>query len=197
MTTRLLRARRFAERRHQGQVARDGASPYFDHVAAVARLLEEAGVADNVLCAAYLHDLVERTPTSNEEVGRRFGRAVAGLVDVVTIPREDPQGAPLSWADQRQEALERAADGPDDAVLLKAADLCANVDELVRNHARRGAQAWSAYEAPPASQLAYYAALAEVVARRLDNEVLAEHVATRQRLLASLAAESGALAAAP
>ena len=67
----------------------------------------------------------------------------------------------------------------------------------MRNHARRGAQAWSAYEAAPASQLAYYAALAEVVARRLDNEVLSEHVATRQRLLASLAAESDALAAAP
>jgi hypothetical protein len=56
---------------------------------------------------------------------------------------------------------------------------------------------WSAYEADPASQLGYYAALADVVAPRLDNEVLAEHVAERQQRLAKLAAGTGLLETAP
>ena len=197
MTLRLARARRFVEGRHQNDVARDGASPYVDHLAAVVALLEEAGAPEDVLCAAWLHDVVERTPTSNEEVGRRFGRAVARLVDHVTIPRHDDTGAAVTWADQRVEALERAADGPDAAVWLKAADFCANVDELLCNHARRGAHAWAAYEADPASQIGYYAALADVVSRRLDNTVLAEHVAVRRQRLAELAAEAGVLATTP
>jgi len=197
MASRVERARRLAERRHQGDVARDGASPYFQHVAAVVELLTEAGAPEDVVCAAYLHDVVERTHTTVDEVDRGFGRAVADLVAAMTIPSHDPDGTELEWTDRKQDALGRAAAGPDEIVWLKAADLCANVDELLRNHARHGASAWAAYEVEPARQVGYYAALADVVARRLDGGVLAAHVADRRDRLARLADASGALAATP
>ena len=86
MTSRARTRTTLAEGRHQNDVARDGASPYVDHLAAVVALLEEAGAPEDVLCAAWLHDVVERTQTSDDEVGLCFGRAVAEP----GRPRDDP-----------------------------------------------------------------------------------------------------------
>lgn len=85
-------AARFAAARHEGQVRRDGRTPYVVHPARVAALLREHGAADEDLqCAAYLHDVVEDTLRPGEtaegvllDIGRWFGAEVADLVAQLT-----------------------------------------------------------------------------------------------------------------
>ena len=89
---RLLDAARFAADKHRHQRRKDvEATPYINHPLAVTAILAEAGIDDvDVLVAALLHDTVEDTETSPEEIAERFGPVVAGYVAEVT----DDKGLP-------------------------------------------------------------------------------------------------------
>ncbi len=79
----LRRACRFAERAHTGQLRASG-EPYVHHVFAVARILVDLGLDHEAIVAAILHDVVEDTGATLDDVRREFGARVAALVDGVT-----------------------------------------------------------------------------------------------------------------
>ncbi|WP_414673116.1 RelA/SpoT family protein [Kribbella sp.] len=77
------RAYRTAERYHTGQMRKSG-DAYITHPLAVATILAELGMTATTLCAALLHDTVEDTPYTVEDLTRDFGEEIAMLVDGVT-----------------------------------------------------------------------------------------------------------------
>jgi guanosine-3',5'-bis(diphosphate) 3'-pyrophosphohydrolase len=77
------RAYEFGARLHQGQQRTSG-EPYIFHPMAVARVLAEMRLDHTTLIAAILHDVIEDTPTSKDEIGKVFGEDVAQLVDGVS-----------------------------------------------------------------------------------------------------------------
>ena len=79
----ILRAYEVAERAHDGQRRRSG-DPYITHPLAVTTILAELGMDTTTLVAALLHDVVEDTPSTLEELRREFGEDVGHLVDGVT-----------------------------------------------------------------------------------------------------------------
>lgn len=79
----IIRAYQVAERCHQGQMRKSG-EPYITHPIAVATILAELGMDTDTLAAALLHDTVEDTGYSLDEVRTEFGNDVAVLVDGVT-----------------------------------------------------------------------------------------------------------------
>jgi GTP pyrophosphokinase len=79
----LERAFDVAERCHRGQLRKSG-DPYITHPLAVTQILADLGMTTPTLCAALLHDTVEDTDYSIDEVRREFGDEVASLVDGVT-----------------------------------------------------------------------------------------------------------------
>ncbi|WP_051881932.1 RelA/SpoT family protein [Parvularcula oceani] len=79
----LDRAYVFAMRAHGGQMRSSG-DPYFSHPLAVASILTELKLDPATIATALLHDVVEDTEVSVEEIAERFGEEVAGLVDGVT-----------------------------------------------------------------------------------------------------------------
>lgn len=84
---RVRQAYEFARKAHGGQRRKTG-EPYIIHPIAVARIAGvELGLDSNVIIAAFLHDVVEDTEYSLEDVRSRFGDDVAALVRVVTKPK--------------------------------------------------------------------------------------------------------------
>ncbi len=77
------RAYRVAEEAHRGQ-KRNSGEPYINHCLAVAQILAELRVPPEVLAAGLLHDTVEDTTVTLEDIQRDFGDVVASLVDGVT-----------------------------------------------------------------------------------------------------------------
>ncbi len=118
----------FALRCHGDQTRPTGA-PYAEHLLeALEVLVRGAGVTDpGILQAAVLHDVVEDTPCTIEDVRRAFGGRVAEMVGWVTKP-EPAEGA--EPAAVKAAYLSRLADAPDDAVLVKLADRVSNVQTL-------------------------------------------------------------------
>jgi GTP pyrophosphokinase len=81
--SKIISAYEFAENAHRGQTRSSGA-PYITHPLAVAFILLELGMDTDTICSAILHDVVEDTGATLEELKKRFGQDVAMLVDGVT-----------------------------------------------------------------------------------------------------------------
>ena len=134
----LDRAVEFATRAH-GDQRRPAGEPYLEHLLeTVDVLVNGPGVTDpDVLVAGVLHDVVEDTAVTLDEVREAFGPRVAVLVGWVT----KPDGPRLGY-------LASLADAPDDALLVKLADRLSNVQRL-DTHPR------------PAKRASYYAETVE------------------------------------
>jgi GTP pyrophosphokinase len=79
----LARAYRFSEVRHAGQVRRNG-DPYVTHCVQVAKILAELQLDSVTVASGLIHDVVEDTTASIEDVEREFGREIAQIVDGLT-----------------------------------------------------------------------------------------------------------------
>ena len=122
-----VRALAFASRKHSQQRRKDAdASPYINHpIALVSILTLEAGVIDReTLCAALLHDTIEDTDTSVEELVETFGAEVAALVQEVTDDKRLPKAA------RKRLQIEHAAHLSSKARLVKLADKIANLRDV-------------------------------------------------------------------
>ena len=123
----LLKALAFASLKHRDQRRKDAqASPYINHPIALADVLvNEGGVSDvEVLCAALLHDTVEDTATTLEELAQAFGARVAGIVAEVT------DDANLPKAERKRLQIERAGALSAQAKLVKLADKICNLRDV-------------------------------------------------------------------
>jgi guanosine-3',5'-bis(diphosphate) 3'-pyrophosphohydrolase len=126
----ILRALSFAADKHRDQRRKDDhGSPYINHPIALARVLcDEAGVADPVvLCAALLHDTVEDTDTTADELEAAFGALVSRIVMEVT----DDKG--LSKAERKRLQVLHAAGASREARLVKLADKICNLRDIDRS----------------------------------------------------------------
>jgi guanosine-3',5'-bis(diphosphate) 3'-pyrophosphohydrolase len=89
----LLKAANFAAKKHRNQRRKDSArTPYINHPIGVANILTEEGDVDDIatLQAALLHDTVEDTDTTLEEIEQIFGEEVRKIVDEVTDDKRLP-----------------------------------------------------------------------------------------------------------
>jgi guanosine-3',5'-bis(diphosphate) 3'-pyrophosphohydrolase len=122
-----VRALAFASRKHSQQRRKDAdASPYINHpIALVSILAVEARINDSdTLCAALLHDTIEDTDTSVEELVEAFGSRVASLVQEVTDDKLLPK------AERKLRQVEHAAHLSPKARLVKLADKIANLRDV-------------------------------------------------------------------
>ncbi len=127
---RLLRAASFAADKHSNQRRKNvEASPYINHPLAVAECLaNEVGVTDVVLLsAALLHDTVEDTDTSLDELTACFGTTVSALVAEVTDDKSLPK------ARRKELQVEHAPHKSVAAKQLKIADKICNIRDLDRD----------------------------------------------------------------
>uniref|UniRef100_G3WBF1 Guanosine-3',5'-bis(diphosphate) 3'-pyrophosphohydrolase MESH1 n=1 Tax=Sarcophilus harrisii TaxID=9305 RepID=G3WBF1_SARHA len=125
----LLEAADFAARKHRTQRRKDPEeTPYINHPIGVARILtHEAGITDiAVLQAALLHDTVEDTNTTLEEVEEHFGAEVRRIVQEVTDNKELPK------QERKRLQVENASQSSRAAKLVKLADKLYNLRDLNR-----------------------------------------------------------------
>ena len=126
ISTSFVQALNFAAQKHRDQKRKDNQTPYINHPIAVAHiLLAEAGVADEaVLMAALLHDTVEDTDATFEEIEQHFGQCVRDIVAEVTDDKTLPKAV------RKQQQIDHASHLSDRARLIKLADKTANLRDI-------------------------------------------------------------------
>lgn len=124
----ILRALEFASARHEQAGNRYGEHPYKFHLLAVLSVAFEFSIADPViLVACPLHDTIEDTPTTREELAVEFGSRVAELVWRVTNETHGPDGVKLAHRKAKQVHTYPKIAASDQARQLKLCDRIANV----------------------------------------------------------------------
>lgn len=126
----LLQAASFAAKKHSSQKRKGAdAEPYINHPLEVVNLLANVGkIADyDILIAAFLHDTIEDTKTTKEEVTELFGEKVCGFVLEVTDDKSLPK------AIRKQKQVEHAPHLSDGAKQIKLADKISNIRDITDN----------------------------------------------------------------
>ena len=117
-------AAEFAARRHNGMARKGrGNEPYINHLAEVANLLSAAtdGADAELVAAGWLHDTIEDTGTTREELARKFSERVASLVVECTDDMNLPK------AERRRLQIVNASHKSPSARLIKIADKISNI----------------------------------------------------------------------
>lgn len=125
-----IKAVAFAANKHKKQRRKDvDASPYINHPIALADVLANEGdiVDVNVLCAAVLHDTVEDTKTTEQELIDSFGSKIASIVMEVTDDKN------LDKAERKLMQIEHASHASKEAKLVKLADKICNLRDILEH----------------------------------------------------------------
>ena len=117
-------AYRFATERHSGQMRKTAPIPYIVHIYEVTQILREENADEETLIGAILHDTVEDTGTSLQEIREKFGDRVAVLVDYVSENKK------LPYVERKREHNQRLAHAPIRAKMIKCADCLSNLRSL-------------------------------------------------------------------
>jgi hypothetical protein len=167
---RVRKALQLAEQAHRGQERKQGDVPYFLHLVAVAQVLTAAGVDDDLLCAAYLHDAAEDTSVNLARIEDEFGQRVARLVSGVTKRATDSEGNKLSREETHALTLSFMAEAEQDIAVLKAADLIANMTDLILDQRNHGYAHWGElFGAGADFKINHYLLLADILIGRLSH----------------------------
>jgi (p)ppGpp synthase/HD superfamily hydrolase len=153
-TGRIERAIALAVRAHESQVRKgEGQLPYVVHPVTVALILSRYTGEEDTIIAGLLHDTLEDTDVTPEDIERAFGEKVRDTVQDVTEP--DLPG--LSWETRKARYLRQLQTAPRPSLLVAGADKTANLISMIAAHASAGGDAaWERFSAPIAVRLGFY-----------------------------------------
>ena len=125
----VLKATQFAALKHCDQRRKDGKTPYIIHPISVAMILSEIGSIEDpeILSAALLHDTLEDTDTSGDELENFFGSRVRIIVEELT------DNGMLTFSQRKQMQIDNAPYLSKDATLVRIADKISNVYDVIEN----------------------------------------------------------------
>lgn len=125
----LLIALRTASIAHKFQLRKDNQTPFINHPIQVAELISDVGGIKNedILSAAILHDIIEDTPTSYNEVKQIFGAKIADIV------KECSDDKSLPKAERKRLQIINVSKKSYEAKIVKLADKIANMTDILVN----------------------------------------------------------------
>lgn len=127
----------WATQRHASQVRHNTVTPYISHLLSTSAIVLEEGGGERLAIAALLHDILEDTDTTREEVRKRFGDGVYRVVDDCTdADKGDRAGA--DWRERKRSHLDRIARAESGSLLVIAADKVCSLQSLVDDLVRFG-----------------------------------------------------------
>jgi len=155
--TLLNHALNFAAQAHAHQKRKGTAVPYIVHPVGVMLVLLEFEVREpELLAAALLHDTVEDTATTLEDLRRTFGLRVAEIVEGCSEPDKGD-----TWENRKHHTVEYLKTAPPEIILVSAADKLHNLRSMVTDEMEWGAALWARFKRGRAQTGWYYRALAD------------------------------------
>jgi len=160
----------FAATAHRGQVRKVADIPYISHPFAVGMMLQKAGCSDEIVAAGILHDTLEDTKTTYDELVTEFGRQVADIVQAAS-----EQDKSLSWEERKQGTIEALPFVTKEALQVIVCDKLHNVYSIYESVETEGAKAWEHFSQGKSNQHWYYSnILKQLKPRRGEFKLIRE-----------------------
>ena len=146
LDTRLLdRAIVFAVRAHAGTERRGKGFPYIVHPMEAVEIVATMTSDQELLAAAVLHDTVEDTDTTVEQIRTEFGDRIASLVASESDTMPEGVSEEDSWHARKQAAIDRLARASHDAKIVALGDKLSNMRAIARDYAQQGDALWNLF----------------------------------------------------
>jgi (p)ppGpp synthase/HD superfamily hydrolase len=155
----------YAARAHREHYRKGTRIPYIAHLISVAKILIEYDCTEEVIVAGILHDTVEDTSVTLEDIHRSFAEKVADLVEAASEPDKSD-----TWENRKRHTIEYLKTAPMDVLLLACADKWDNIRSIREDYERVGESVWKRFRRAKDSQEWYYSALAEIFMNRAEGE---------------------------
>jgi len=148
---------------------------YITHPLTVGIILSGVGASDDVVMAGILHDTIEDSPKEKkvtvEMLKERFGKKVSeGVLSVTEIDKNIP------WEERKKQALENISKFSKDSLLIKSADIIANISELVDDYARHGEKVFLSFNAPKEKVLGHQLEAIKAISKKWRKNPLLDNL---------------------
>lgn len=174
----LDRAIIFAVRAHTGTERRGKGYPYIVHPMEAVEIVATMTADQELLAAAALHDTVEDTDTTVDQLRSEFGDRVASLVADESDEKYEGVSESDSWHARKQAAIDRLARASHDAKIVALGDKLSNMRAIARDYAEIGDKLWSRFHAKdPKDHAWHYRGLAASLSELSDTFAYKEFVA--------------------
>ncbi len=158
------KAKFFAINAHKGQVRKnEPEKPMVIHPIAVAKILEEYEAEANVVAAGYLHDVVEDTKYTIDDIRNEFGDDIANLVATATEPDKS-----LSWEERKEHTITQTKNIPLRNKLIICADKIQNLEDLLIKFQKTGVRDFSLFKRDEEKQKWYYTSIYNSLTQNVD-----------------------------
>ena len=161
----------FAVEAHKGAVRKGTRIPYIVHPLEAAVIVGSVTEDEELIAAAILHDVLEDTDASEEEVRGRFGDRGADLV----VKETDDKSR--SWMERKSEKLRRVREGSRDLKIVVLGDKLSNIRSVARDYLTMGEALWDRFnDKRKEAQGWYYWSMAECLKELAECEPYKEYV---------------------
>ncbi len=161
------KAKIFAIKAHKGQIRKsEPDKPMIIHPISVGLLLEEYGYDDEVIAAGFLHDVVEDTKYTLEDIKKEFGSEIASLVKSAWGPDQS-----LSWEERKKHTIETSKNLPLRNKVVICADKINNLEDLMIKFEKNGKRDFNAFKRGEESQKWYYTSIYESLITNEDENL--------------------------
>ena len=171
LNTELLdRAIIFAVRAHAGTERRGKGFPYIVHPMEAMEIVATMTPDQELLAAAALHDTVEDTDVTVDQIRAEFGDRIANLVAAESDAFVEGVSEEDSWHARKQAAIDRLAKAPHDAKMVALGDKLSNMRAIARDYAVQGDALWNLFHAKdPRDHAWHYRGLADSLRELQDT----------------------------
>lgn len=158
----------FAAKAHQGQFRKGTDIPYISHPYAVGLILQGAGCREEVVAAGILHDLLEDTEITLDQLREEFGQEIAGIVEGCSEPEHDE----LPWETRKEHTIAYLKSAPMEIRMVTCADKLHNLRSMLVDYRRVGEALWERFKRGREKQEWYYRGLAASLGSNLGSSEL-------------------------
>ena len=141
----LDRAIIFAVKAHAGTERRGKGFPYIVHPMEAMEIVATMTADQELLAAAALHDTVEDTDVTVEDIRKNFGERIANLVASESDDTIEGQTEEESWHARKQAAIDRLSRAPKDAKIVALGDKLSNMRAIARDYEQQGDTFWNLF----------------------------------------------------
>lgn len=156
----------FATKAHEGQLRKVNQSPFIIHPLAVGCLLADAGEGEDVVIAGILHDTIEDTDVTFEEIHTVFGKSIASLVAGCS------ENKAFSWEERKKQTMIDLETASEKVCIVTCADKLHNLSVSVQGIKEKGEDFFIPFKKGYTDQKWYYASIKNILQKRIPNHPL-------------------------
>ncbi len=167
---RLEHAVAFATQMHAGQIRKITNMPYILHPMETAVIVTTMTMDEDVIIASILHDVIEDTPATEDDVREMFGERVLNLVKSETENKRHTLPASATWRLRKEESLDALRNSSKETKILWLADKLSNIRSIADAYSKRGDDIFNAFHEHRKSEHEwYYTEILEILRQDLSS----------------------------